>query len=192
MDPKEVTSLGGRLVFYHPNSAGSGSAVRFEVHPAREGREGCVFMELAGQKSRAEREGKTLVHAATFDWEQKTIVKLGFMDLSALLLVLDERAEAAGPNGKGLFHDTAAATTVIGLKRVAGDPSGFGLEVSRKQKAGDDAPVRHRLLLTDAEACGLAQVFKTILFQLCFYTRTPSDAGERQGAARAAKGLSGN
>jgi hypothetical protein len=188
VETKETTALGGRLVFYHPNAAGSGSAVRFEVHLAREGREGCVFMELAGQKSRVERDGGALVHAATFDWERKTIVKLGFTDLSALLLVLDGRAEAAGPGGKGLFHDTATATTVIGLKRVTGEASGFGLEVSRKQKAGDQAPDRHRLLLTEAEACGLRQVIQAILFRLCFYARTPADTG---GSAEVSDGDNG-
>ena len=163
----------GTLAFYHPGSTGNGSAVRFELKPALGSREGCFFMELARQKTAASRDGNGARRAATFDWEGKLTVKLGVTDVCSLLLVLRGRQEEAG-NGKGLFHDTAEATTVIRLRRGA-DLQGIALEVSRKAKRGEAEPVRLRLVLTEAEALGLELLFEQSMLLIVCGVLSPSD-----------------
>lgn len=160
----------GRLAFYHPTSSGKGCAVRFELRPARRGREGYVFAELARQKSTAQRQNGAL-QGATFDWEARLAVKLGISDVCAMLAVLEGRCATAGGD-KGLFHQTGGATAVITFKRVEQPFAGYGLEVSRKEKAAGAEAVRLRIGLSEAEACGLRQVFAAAVFHLCFYETT--------------------
>lgn len=155
----------GRLCFYHPTSAGNGAAARFEFKPATPEQEGCFFLEMAQQKTAAGRDHKGRI-GATFDWENKTTVKLGFADICALLLVLEGRTDQAG-NGRGLFHDTAEANAVINLRRQT-EPAGCALEVSRKGKQPGAELRRHRVLLNDAEALGLRAVLQTALLPLVF------------------------
>jgi len=155
----------GRLCFYHPTNAGTGAAARLEFHAATPEREGCFFLEMARQKTAATREAGER-SAATFDWENKAIVKLGFTDLCGLLLVLEGRSEQAG-NGRGLFHDTAEANTVINLRRQT-EPAGYALEISRKAKHADGEAQRLRVLLSDSEAAGMRSVFQSSLFPLVY------------------------
>ena len=161
----------GRMAFYHPNQAGHGCAVQFELRPARRGREGYVFAELAHQKSMTQRQ-KGALKGATFDWETRVAVKLGLTDVCAMLAVLEGRSAAAGGD-KGLFHQTEVATTVIAFKRVEQPFAGYAFEVSRKEKNRTDAEaVRLRIGLSEAEGCGLRQVFAAAIFHLCFYEAT--------------------
>ncbi len=158
----------GKLAFYHPTASGTGCAVRFELRPAHRGREGFVFAEFAAQKTVAERNGATR-KGATFDWPVRVAVKLGLSDVCALLAVLEGKAASAGGE-KGLFHETREATTVIGFRRVQEPVAGFGFEVSRKARGQETGnPVRHRIVLSDAEGCGLRHVLGTSMFHLCFY-----------------------
>jgi hypothetical protein len=154
-----------RLAFYHPTQSGGGAAARLEFHPVRPDRDGCFFLEMARQKTAVGRNeaGK---QTATFDWEGKITVKLGFMDICGLLLVLEGRCEQAG-GGRGLFHDTPGANTVINLRHQA-DPPGFALEVSRKPKRAGAEPQRARVLLSEVEGLGVRCVFQSALFHLVF------------------------
>jgi len=154
-----------RLAFYHPTSSGGGAAMRLEFHPARPDRDGCFFLEMARQKSLAGR-NESGRQAATFDWEEKITVKLGFTDVCGLLLVLEGRCEQAG-GGRGLFHDTPEGSTVINLRHNA-EPAGYALELSRKLKQAGAEPQRLRVVLTEAEALGLRAVFQSALFYLVF------------------------
>ncbi len=179
MNDTAYRTFEGRLAFYHPTQTGKGCAVRFEVRPARRGREGYVFAELARQKTAAGRQNGT-IQGATFDWEARVAVKLGFADVCALLTVLEGRAAAAGGD-KGLFHQTESATAVITFKRVEQPFTGYALEVSRKEKGRADAePVRLRIGLSEGEACGLRHTLAAAVFHLCFYEAMiyPADAGE--------------
>jgi len=172
----------GRLAFYHPNPSGKGCAVRFELRPARRGREGYVFAELARQKSAPQRQNGAL-QGATFDWEARLAVKLALSDVCAMLAVLEGRCAAAGGD-RGLFHQTEGATAVIAFKRVEQPFTGYGLEVSRKEKAAAAEAVRLRIGLTEAEGCALRQVFAAAVFHLCFYETTvvPADAAPEEDA----------
>lgn len=176
MDETSYRTFEGRLAFYHPTAAGTGAAVRFELRPARRGREGYVFAELAAQKTVAVRSGGNR-QGATFDWQARVAVKLGFSDVCALLSVLEGRSASAGGD-KGLFHQTDDATTMIGFRRQEEPTAGYCLEVSRKAKGGDAAePVRLRIVVSDAEGCGLRHVLGAAAFHLCFYEATVSGAG---------------
>ena len=173
-----VKSYPGTLAFYHPNGTASGSAVRFELKPAIGNREGCFFMEMARQKTASGRNGDGSKQAATFDWSSKLTVKLGITDVCSMLLVLRGKQEETG-NGKGLFHDTADASTVIRL-RHGGELQGYALEVSRKAKQANAEPVRMRLVLTEGEALALMLVFEQAMLLLVYGLLTPDQFGLSQ------------
>lgn len=164
-------SYPGTLAFYHPNMNGNGSAVQFELKPAIGNRDGWFFMVLAPQKTPPTRNPDGARQAATFDWANRMNVKLGINDICSMLLVLRGRIEQIN-SGKGLFHDTPEASTVIHLRRGK-DLPGCGLEVSRKAKQEQAEPVRMRLMLTEAEALGLALVFEQAMFLLVYGFLTP-------------------
>jgi len=171
MDNQTYRTLEGSLAFYHPTGNGNGSAVRFELRPARRGREGCIFAEIAPQKTRAVRDPGQK-RPATFDWQARIVVKLGLSDLCAMMSVLEGREDSAGGE-RGLFHQSADATTVIGFRRVTEPLAGYVFEVSRKmrtQNAPD--PVRLRIVLGENEACALRHVLAGSFFHLCFYWRS--------------------
>lgn len=180
MSTSTYQTFEGRLAFYHPNQAGQGCAARFEVRPARRGRDGYVFAEVARQKSMAQRQNGAL-QGATFDWETRVAVKLGLTDVCAMLAVLEGRCAAAGGD-KGLFHQTEAASTVITFKRIEQPFAGYAFEVSRKEKNREGAEaVRLRIGLSEAEGCGLRQVFAAAVFHLCFYEMTVIPGGTSAG-----------
>ena len=164
----------GTLSFYHPNAAGNGSAVRFELKPAIGNREGCFFMELASQRTSATRGADGTRQAATFDWQNKLTVKLGVTDICSLMLVL-RGVQAAAGNGKGLYHDTADTSTVIRFHH-GGDLNGYGLEVSRKAKRDGTEAVRIRLVLTESEALGLSMIFEQAMMLLVYGFLAPEPA----------------
>lgn len=185
-DSERKTQSGGRehqgcLSFYHPNAGGNGAAVQFELKAAQGWREGCIFMVCARQKTLAARNGDGTRQMPTFDWANRITVKLGFADLCHLLLVLNGTHEQAG-GGRGIFHDTAEANTVINLRRNA-EPAGCLLEVSRKTKQQGAEAQRLRLLLTEAEALGLRLVVERSLPLLVFAPlRSASPAGGNEAA----------
>ena len=170
MNTTAYQTFEGRLAFYHPNSAGHGCAVRFELRPARRGREGYIFAELARQKSMVQQQNGAR-QAATFDWEARVAIKLGLTDVCAMLAVLEGRSTAAGGD-KGLFHQTDVATTVITFRRVEEPFAGYAFEVSRKERRAGAEAIRLRIGLSEAEGCGLRQVFADAIFHLCFYAMT--------------------
>ena len=139
-----------KLLFYHANAKGSGSAAQFECYAASGDQEGRIFVSMAPQRHVAE-DGQN----ATFDWKNKVVVKLGFSDLSALLLVLNGRIAELG-DGKGLYHDSKSSTTIIRLAKQADPYSGYAFELSRKPKEGNETISRVRIVFSDAEAYGLA------------------------------------
>ena len=122
----------GRLVFYHPNGKGTGTALQVEIklNRPREDRYGCFFMEVAKQKTVGRRGGETPY--ATFDWANKATIKLGFLDICAFLRVLEGCADRLGPEGKGLYHQNGATNTLITLQRSA-NGVGYYLGISRKE-----------------------------------------------------------
>ncbi len=156
-----------QLSFYHANSKGSGSAARFEVVPASGNRDGVIFLTLAQQKSIAGKDDQGNRQFATFDWQNRVTVKLNFSDLCQMLLVFNGQATAI-LGGKGLYHDSGKATTIINLTRQTESFAGLALDVSRREKNESDSANRIRIVFNDAEAFGVGVVIEQSLGVIAF------------------------
>jgi len=124
-----------RATICHPNPRGTGSAIRFELHPARGRVSGYLFVELARQKSVASFSGAAPTFA-TFDWANKIVVKMGINDLAQMVMVFRGMQESI-MDGKGLFHRSAKANAVIKFSHQIEPTPGYLFSASCKQFDGD-------------------------------------------------------
>ncbi len=156
------------LRLYHASAnIQNGSAVEFELHPARRRTDGYVFLTLVPQKDAPQVRPGGGRKAASFDWTgRKICVKLGFSDVCGILAVLRGAADEVG-DGRGLLHDSKDATTVIYFSKGKDRPGTFALCLSRKQKSGGD-PQRLRFALSPSEAIGLRLLLEQSLFPMTF------------------------
>jgi hypothetical protein len=157
----------GRLVFYHPNSKGSGCALQLDMrlNAGEERRYDCFFLSMARQKNVATKtDGREV--PASFDWESRLTAKLGFLDVCEIITVLEGRRPAVGNGRGGLFHASGDGNTVIDFRRSE-EPAGYSVALSRKAN-GSAQPVRMQLLLGEAEAAGLRCILHQGLFFLTF------------------------
>jgi len=162
------TDFKGRSIsFYHPNSKGSGSALRLEPRLNRDDddRYNCFFIEMAAQKTPAVRE-QGRVTPATFDWSKKITVKLNFLDIAEMLTVLEGRADKIGGERSGLFHASGSMNTLISLQRNQ-ETRTYYFALSCKRKASDPAQ-KIGIVLSETEATGLRCLFQTGLFFVTF------------------------
>ncbi len=159
-----------KVSYYHPTGKGDGTALRLEprFNRVEADRHNCFYLEMAPQKTLATREADQR-NPATFDWEKKLTIKLGFMDICEMLTVLEGRQEKVGGPRNGLYHDSAKAVSVISFMKNSGR-EGYLLGVSRKDKA-DGQLVRMHISLSDAEAAGLRCILQTGLFFLAFHSQ---------------------
>lgn len=168
------------LRFYHPNGQGSGSAVSLELklNGKENGGSNCFFLEMAKQKTVSNHAGGGRV-PATFDWENKATVKLGFLDICEILAVLESAKGQVGAGGRGLYHETGENNTVISFGKADKAP-GYQLGISRK---GRDGAMQFRgyILLGDAESIGLRTVLQAALFHLAFHGSLMHSKPEDQG-----------
>lgn len=157
-----------RLTLYHPNSAGTGAAMQLEprLNRSEADRYNCFFMEMAGQRSTANRSSEK-TEFASFDWANKLTVKLDFADVCEILAVLEGRVDKLGGQKNGLFHKSGNATTIISLQKA--EKGGYFLGLSRKT-VGDESPARVNITLTEAECVGLRAIFQTGLFFITFHS----------------------
>ncbi len=116
--------------YIHANVKGTGSACRIELHPAHDETAGSIFLTLAAQKTVGGMQGGKRVYS-TFDWENKIVVKLDRTDLAQILQVLRGMQESIG-DGRGLFHQSSNANTVIKFTHQIEPYPGYFLAVSRK------------------------------------------------------------
>ncbi len=159
--------------FYHPSKNGTGSALSLDLVPATDQEEGCVFVSLAPQKTlAAAATASQTKQFATFDWKNKLVVKLSSMEVASLLLVFHGLATAAGPAGKGLFHNTATNTTVIGLSAVADPVPGYSFDISRKLLSTGEIS-RVRIFLNQTEGFALRLVLSESMPSLVFGANHP-------------------
>jgi hypothetical protein len=123
-----------KLAFYHPNGAGNGAALQLEPRFSRResDRYDCFFLDMAPQKSAASRAGDKKV-PATFDWERKVTVKLDFVDICELMTVLEGRAEKAGGQRNGLYHENGKANTMITFQKNA-ERGGYLIGLSKRTR----------------------------------------------------------
>lgn len=164
----ETPDYRGRSIrFCHPNGKGTGSALRVEprINRSGEDRYNCFFLEMAAQKSTAGGPGSN-GDFATFDWDNKIVVKLGFLDISEILMVLEGRMAKVGGSRSGLYHASQQGNTLISLARQD-DRQNYLLSLSRKRN-GESAAQRISIALSDVEATGLRCLFQTGLFFVTF------------------------
>lgn len=162
-----TTDYKGRAIaFYHPNSKGTGSAMRLEPRINRDDRDryNCFFMELAGQKTAANLKGGAGV-PATFDWANKITVKLGFLDVAEILTVLEGRSDNAGGSRNGLYHAAGNGNTLISFQANR-EQRIYHLSVSKKN--GSETPRKLGITLNEVEATGLRCLLQTGLFFVTF------------------------
>ena len=124
-----------RTTICHASPGGRGSAIRFALHPARGRIAGHVFVEVARQKSVASVQGKVTTFA-TFDWENKICCKMGLGDLAQMLMVFRGMQESI-QDGKGLFHRSAKANTVIKFSHQIEPRPGYMFSASCKPFDGE-------------------------------------------------------
>lgn len=120
--------------YFHANMKGTGSACKLELHPAHGETPGCIFLSLASQKTVGAFKGGVQVFP-TFDWEKRITLKLERSDLSQIIQVLRGMRESVN-DGKGIFHRSARANTVIKFNHQIEPKAGYVLSVSRKTLEG--------------------------------------------------------
>ena len=124
-----------KLSYYHANSKGTGSALQMELHPAHDDTAGSIFLSIARQKTAGSREqGKVIM--PSFDWKNKAVLKLDVSDLSQILQVMRGIQESIA-DGKGLFHRSMNATTVIKFEHRIEPRPGYAIDVWKKPHDGE-------------------------------------------------------
>ena len=178
------------LSFYHANGKNSGFAIQFSVDPATPDRDGALYFSIARQKTVGNASAQGLDRYASFDWQNKASVKLGFLEVAEILMVLGGQASGLSHAGKDvLYHNSPSATTSITFKR-AEDPSrpGFLLGVGRTPKADPNARQYYSFVFGPAEALGLRLSLQAQMGLLAFgipRERPSLPAGSRPAAAGA-------
>ena len=176
------------LSFYHANGKNSGFAIQFSVDPAAPDRDGALYFSIAKQKTVGNAAAQGADRYASFDWANKTTVKLNFLEVAEILMVLGGQASVLAHAGKeGLFHNSPSATTSISFKR-AEDPNrpGFLLGVGRTPKADPNARQYYTFAFWPAEAVGLRFALQAQMGLLAFgipRERPAAPAGARPSAS---------
>lgn len=175
-----------KLSFYHANAKGTGAAVEFELHPAHEDTEGSIFVSIATQKTVGSREGGGRVFP-TFDWQNRLVVKLDIFDVAQMLQVFRGISESIA-DGKGLFHRSPRATSVISLEHRLDQTPGYRFEISSKPLDGADAR-RAAIVFSNGEALALALALEHSMAAIAFgvpavFPRAGGAAAGREEARR--------
>lgn len=148
--------------YIHANQKGTGSAVKFALHPANGEIPGAVLCEIAMQSTIGNIRGGVF---PTFDWVNKIVVKFDRADLVQVLKVLKGRQETIA-DGHGLFHRTARANTIIRFFRQTDPREGYVLSISRKNAEGE---LRNAWFVFDPdEAFALMLALEQAMLYVCF------------------------
>lgn len=173
----------------HPNGKGTGSSVRFELHPAHGFVEGSIFVTFASQKTvGANVNGERVM--PTFDWDNRITVRLSINEVAQMLEVFRGYRESIC-DGNGLFHKTAKANTVITLEHRLEPAPGYLFAVSRRSPEGE----RHRIgvLLSMTEAIVLGEALSGSALYMAFGVPSvlarEANAGSAASASTPSKSL---
>ncbi len=175
----------------HPNGKGTGVTARFELHPAHDVVEGSLFVTMASQKTIGSfADGARVL--PTFDWDGRVTVRLSINEVAQMLEVFRGYHENIS-DGRGLFHKTAKANTVITLEHRLEPSPGYLLALSRK--AADGELRRMAILLSMTEAVVLSEALASSMVYMAFGVpsvvereRRPQQ-GKAEGEAAAAPAL---
>lgn len=160
----ETRSYRPALSFYHPNGNGTGCAVSFELQPAHDKNAGCIYANFAPQKTIGGNNGEGRI-PATFDWKNKLCVKLDIPDLAQMLQVFHGACETLA-DGKGLYHASSSATTIIRLEHRIEPVCGYAFDLNRKMLEGETR--RASIFLTSSEALAFSMAIEQSLGLLAF------------------------
>lgn len=179
---QETQSRPGKLGIYHPRKDGNGAAVQLDLrlNQGDEKTYDCFFLNMANQNGTQTVGGRRV---ASFDWEDKAVVKLGFPDICELLAVCEGGKDTVGNGKGGLFHRSGDGNTVIGFSRSTEAP-GYNLSLSRKRSDGEQQ-FRSHIFLTEPEVVGLRSILQVSLFFLSFH-QDFGMTGRRYGVAATA------
>lgn len=138
----------------HPNGKGTGSTVRFELHPAHGSVEGSMFVTFAAQKTIGSfGNGERVL--PTFDWENRITVRLSVNEIAQMLEVFRGYRESIC-DGNGLFHKTAKSNSVITLEHRIEPAPGYLFSVSRRSPEGERRRIGVLLSVTESIVLGEA------------------------------------
>lgn len=121
--------------YYRANAKGTGSAIKFELHPAHEDTQGSIFVTLARQKTVGSGQGDGRVFP-TFDWKEAILLKLDRSDLSQILQVLRGMQESINGD-KGLFHQGVRGSASIRFTHQIEPRPGYMLSVRKTYTSGE-------------------------------------------------------
>ena len=153
-----------RYLCCHPNSKGTGTSVKFELHPAHEYIEGSVFATFAPQKTvGVYGDGGRI--PPTFDWANQITVRLTINEVAEMLEVFRGYRERLG-DGNGLFHSTENGNTVITLEHRMEPAPGYLFGVSRKGVNGVHR--RMAILLSMKETIVLSEALSSSMLYMAF------------------------
>jgi len=151
--------------YYHANAKGTGSAIRFELHPAHDEVCGSIFMEIVRQKTVGSYADGSRIFP-TFDWANKIVVRLDKTDLSQMLQVFRGIQESI-QDGKGIFHQTPGSNTIIRFCHQIEPRPGYLLQVSRKTRTAGE-PETAWFNFTPCEALELSCAIEGAMVYVCF------------------------
>lgn len=153
------------LRFYKPNNKGTGaaSALQYKIKQGQYAPEPQLFWVMAPQVGKDDNDN------AKFAWkskEQEVTIKLGLPDLGEILAVLTGLKQAAGAQGKGLYHQSKNGNATMEFKEVhLGEGqertfAGYGVRIATKKNGGELVQVKH--MLTPAEGLILKLALETV------------------------------
>lgn len=172
-----------RYACCHPNTKGTGTCVKFELHPAHDFVEGSVFVTFAMQKT-VGCCGDGMMIPSTFDWENAITVRLTINEVAEMLEVFRGYRERL-VDGKGFFHTCDGANTIITLEHRLDPAPGYLFGVSRKRNGGE--PRRMCILLEMKEVIVLSEALASSMLYMAFGIPKVIDRPEkrsRNGYAR--------
>lgn len=137
--PTLVSPYGAEIANCRPNGRGTGCAMRCRMYVAQDKKAGYLMMEVARQKTIGSRQGTSVVFP-TFDWEDGVCIKLGLPDLAQMIMVFRGMQESIA-DGKGLFHRSDRANTIIKFSHQIDPRPGYLLEISTKPFDGEQKSV---------------------------------------------------
>lgn len=140
--------------FYKAQKNGKGTALQFKYNDDKQ----MVFWELANQSGELNENGH-----ATFNWENKIILKLDIPDLGRLKSVFEGRLD-----GIDFFHKTPKHNTSIKLEPSKGK-DGWAFFVSR-QMSEDKSLKKVGMIFTPEEGSIMTAMLNYVIPQIAFTT----------------------
>ncbi len=174
------------FALYHANASGTGCAMKIELHPATGEEDGCFMLKLANQLTASDMRGP-VKRFATFNWAKRITVKLGFSDICKMLQVFRGECESID-DGKGLYHRSAKRSTKIVLRHMISPIQAYSLEVYRNSSDGSEEDASSHIMLSTAEAYGLAVALENSIGLICF--GVPSGVGRACVAVKGSRDVS--